>query len=172
MDPSVIGARRQMIEIPRTPLPRWCSVHFSRSVVSDSLWPNGPQYARLPCPSPTPRACSNSCPLSWWWHPINSSSDVSFSSCLQSFLAPGSFLMSPPASAGDIRDACSDPQVEKIPFRKTCQHIPVFLPGKSHEQRSLVGYSPWDLFCAQTITEETWRWTLPKPGFLSAKARE
>ena len=40
------------------------SVQFSRSVVSDSLWPHGLQHARLPCPSPTPRACSNSCPSS------------------------------------------------------------------------------------------------------------
>ena len=42
---------------------------FSRSVVSDSLWPHGLQHARLPCPSPTPEACSNSCPLSQWCHP-------------------------------------------------------------------------------------------------------
>ena len=45
------------------------SVQFSHSVVSDSLWPHGLQQARLPCPSPTPRACSNSCPLSQWCHP-------------------------------------------------------------------------------------------------------
>ena len=46
------------------------------------------------CPSPTPRACSNSCPLSWWGHPTISSSVVLFSSCLQSFTASGSFPMS------------------------------------------------------------------------------
>ena len=45
------------------------SVQFSRSVVSDSLWPCWLQHARLPCPSPTPRACSNSCPSNWWCHP-------------------------------------------------------------------------------------------------------
>ena len=45
------------------------SVQFSRSVVSDSLWPHGVQHARPPCPSPTPRACSNSCLSSWWCHP-------------------------------------------------------------------------------------------------------
>ena len=44
------------------------SVQFSLSVVSDSLWPHGQQHARPPCPSPTPRACSNSC-SSWWCHP-------------------------------------------------------------------------------------------------------
>ena len=52
------------------------------------------QHARLPCPWPTLRACSNSCPLSWWWHPAISSSVVTFSSSLQSFTASGSFLMS------------------------------------------------------------------------------
>ena len=53
----------------------------------NSLRPHGLQHARLPCPSPTPRACSNSCPSSWWCHPTISSSVVPFSSCLQSFPA-------------------------------------------------------------------------------------
>ena len=57
------------------------SIQFSHSVVSDSLWPHGPQHARLPCPSPTPKACSNSCPLSQWCHPNISFSVVPFSSC-------------------------------------------------------------------------------------------
>ena len=70
------------------------SVQFSRSVVSNSLRPHGLQHARLPCPSPTPRACSNSCPLSWWCHPTISSSVVPFSSHLQSFPASGSFPVS------------------------------------------------------------------------------
>ena len=75
--------------------PEWeSSVQFSRSVVSDSLWHHGQQHARLPCPSPTPRACSDSCPLSWWCHPTTSSSVVPFSSCLQSFPASGSSPMS------------------------------------------------------------------------------
>ena len=65
------------------------SVHFSRSVVSNSLWHHGLQHARLPCPSPTPRASSNS-----WCHPTISSSVVPFSSRLQSFPASGSFQMS------------------------------------------------------------------------------
>ena len=67
---------------------------FSHLVVSDSSWPHRFQHARLLCPSPTPRACSNSCPLSQWCHPTISSSVVHFSSCLQSFPATGSFLMS------------------------------------------------------------------------------
>ena len=66
---------------------------FSHSVMSDSLWPHGLQHARLPCPSPTPGACSNSCPLSWWCHSTISSSVIPFS-CLQSFPASGSFPMS------------------------------------------------------------------------------
>ena len=70
------------------------SVQFSRSVVSNSLPPHALQHARLPCPSPMPRACSNSCPLSQWCHPTISSSDVPFSSCLQSLPASGSFPMS------------------------------------------------------------------------------
>ena len=63
------------------------------SVVSDSWRPNGLQHARLPCPSLSPRACSNSCPLSWWCHKTISSSVIPFS-CLQSFPASGSFPMS------------------------------------------------------------------------------
>ena len=62
--------------------------------MSDSLWPHLLQHARPPCPSPTPRVYSNSCPLSWWCHPAISSSVVLFSSCLQSFPASGSFPMS------------------------------------------------------------------------------
>ena len=70
------------------------SVQFSRSVMSDSLWPHGLQHARPPCPSPTPRACSNPCPLSQWCHPTISSSVIPFSSCPQSFPASGSSQMS------------------------------------------------------------------------------
>ena len=67
---------------------------FSHSVMPDSLRPHGLQHTRFHCPSPTPRACSNSCPLSQWCHPPISSSIIPFSSCLQSFPASGSFLMS------------------------------------------------------------------------------
>ena len=70
------------------------SVQFSRSVASDSLRPREPQHARLPCPSPTPGVHSNSHPSSRWCHPAISSSVIPFSSCLKSFPASGSFLMS------------------------------------------------------------------------------
>ena len=70
------------------------SVQFSCSVVSDSLWTHGLQHARPPCPSPTPRVYSNSCPLSQWCHTTISSSVIPFSSSLQSFPASGSFPVS------------------------------------------------------------------------------
>ena len=73
---------------------------FSRSVVSDSLRPHEPQHARPPSSSPTPRAYSNSCPLSQWCHPTLSSSDIPFSSHLQPFLASGSLMSQFFASGG------------------------------------------------------------------------
>ena len=72
----------------------FASVQFSHSVMSDSLRPQGLQHARLRSPSPTPGACSNSCPSRRWCHPIISSSVIPFSSCLQSFPVSGSFPMS------------------------------------------------------------------------------
>ena len=70
------------------------SVQFSRSVVSDSLWPHELQQGRPPCPSPAPGVHSDSHPSSRWCHPTISSSVVPFCSHLQSFPASGSFLMS------------------------------------------------------------------------------
>ena len=69
--------------------------------MSDSLWPHGLQHARLPCPSPTPRACSNSSPSSQWCHPTFLSSAISFSSCLPSFPVSGSFPVSQLFESGD-----------------------------------------------------------------------
>ena len=70
------------------------SVQFSRSVVSDSLWPHESQHTRHPCPSPTLGVYSNSCPLSQWGHPAITSSVIPFSSCPQSLPASGLFPMS------------------------------------------------------------------------------
>ena len=70
------------------------SVLFSCSVVSNSSRPHGLQHARPPCPSPSPRVYSNSCPLSQWCHPTISSSVIPFSSCPQFLPASGSFPMS------------------------------------------------------------------------------
>ena len=73
---------------------------FNHSFVTDSLWFSGLRHARHPCLSPSPGACSNSCPLSQWCHPAISSSVVPFSSCLQSFPASESFLSQLFASGG------------------------------------------------------------------------
>ena len=70
------------------------SVHFSRSVMSNSLWPHESQHARPPCPSPTPGVHPDSSPSSQWCHPAISSSVVPFSSCPQSLPASESFPMS------------------------------------------------------------------------------
>ena len=78
----------------------WCSVHgqgyvqFSRSIVSNSLWPHESQHTRPPCPSQIPGVYTNSCPMSQWCHPAISSSVVPFFSCPQSLPASGSFPMS------------------------------------------------------------------------------
>ena len=77
------------------------SVQFTRSVVSNSLKPHESQHTRPPCPSPTPRVHSNSCPSSLWCHPAISSSVIPFSSCPKSFPAPGSFQMSQLFASGD-----------------------------------------------------------------------
>ena len=74
--------------------------HFSCSTMSDSLQPHGLQHARPPCPSAAPRAYSNSCPLSWRYHPTISSSVIPFSSCPQSFPASRSLQMSQPFTSG------------------------------------------------------------------------
>ena len=77
-----------MPEVKESLLCCWCSV------VSDSLRPHGLQHARLPCPPLSPGVCPKSCPFRRWCHPTISSSVIPFSSCLQSFSASGSFLMS------------------------------------------------------------------------------
>ena len=71
-----------------------CTVQFSHSAESDSLRPHELQHARPPCLSPTPGACWNSCPLSWWCHPSILSSIIPFSSCPKPLPASGSFPMS------------------------------------------------------------------------------
>ena len=80
---------------------------FSRSVASNSLWPRGLQHARLPCPSPTPGACSNSHPSSPWWHPAILHSVMPFSSCPQSFPASESFPMTLHQVGQNIRASAS-----------------------------------------------------------------
>ena len=100
------------------------SVLFSPSVMSDSLQPHELQHTRPPCPSPTPVAFPNSCPLSWWCHPTISSSVIPFSSHPQSFPESGSFQMSQLFASGSqsnwsfsfsISPSCEHP--EPISFR-------------------------------------------------------
>ena len=82
-----------------------------------TLWPHGLQHARLPCPSLSPRVCSNSCLLSQWCHPIISSS-VTSSSCPQSFPASGFFSVSQLfASGGQSTGASASPSVLPVNFR-------------------------------------------------------
>ena len=77
------------------PTPAFLLLFFSCSVMSKSVRLHKLQHARLPCASPTPGACSNSCPSSHWCHPTVSFSVIPFSFCPQSFPASGSFPMSP-----------------------------------------------------------------------------
>ena len=98
------------------------SVQFSHSVVSDSLRPHESQHARPPCPSPTPRVHSDSCPSSQWCHPAISSSVVPFSSCPQSLPASESFPVSQLFTRGGQSTGVSA--------------LASFLPKKSH------GWSP------------------------------
>ena len=85
------------------------SVYMLRSgiAVTQSLRPHGLQHAKLPCPSLSPGACSNSCLLSWWCHPTVLFSVIPFFSCLQSFPASGSFPMSWLSASGGQSIAAS-----------------------------------------------------------------
>ena len=98
---------------------QFSSVQFSRSVVSDSLWPHGLQHARPRCPSPTPIIYSNSCPLSWWCHLTISSSVIPFSSCLEFFPASGSFQMSQVFTSGG----------QSIEASASASVIPMYIQG-------------------------------------------
>ena len=73
---------------------------LSGSVLSHSLWPHGLRHARLPCPSPSPRACSNLCPLNWWCHPTISSNLSPSLSAVLSFWESGSFPLSQLSTSG------------------------------------------------------------------------
>ena len=112
-------------------VPRHCFYsprsQFSCSIVSDSLLPHGLQHTRCPCPSPAPRAYSNSCPLCRWCHPTISSSVVSFSSSLQSFPESGSFPMSCFFTSGGQSTEVSAPA--SVPLVNIQDWFPLGLTG-------------------------------------------
>ena len=91
-----ISLFKSCLQIVSQTIPFMPSIGYCCSVTksSGSLWPHGLQHTWLPCRSPSPRVCSNSCSLSWWCYLIISSSEAPFSFCLQSFPASGSFPMS------------------------------------------------------------------------------
>ena len=93
---------------------------FSHLVMCDSLWPHGLQHTRLPCPSPSPGACSDSCPLSQWCHTTISSSVVPFSSFLQSFPVSGTFLSQVFTSCGQNIGASASASVLPMNIQDWC----------------------------------------------------
>ena len=105
------------------------SAQFSHSVVFESLQPHGLQHTRPPCLSPTPRFYSNSCPLSQWCHPTNSSSLVPFSSHLQFFPPSGSFQMSQFFTSGG----------QSIVISASASVLPMNIQDWSPDQDGLVG---------------------------------
>ena len=130
------------------------SVQFSCSVVSDSLRSHGLQQARLPCPSPTLGACSNSCPLSRWCHPTILSSVNPFSSCLQSFPASVSFLMNRLfASGGQSIGASAPASVLPMNIQRS---IPLGLTGLN----SLHPRDSWESFWKHQSIQSGCDWRL------------
>ena len=146
---------------------------FSRSVVSDSLWPHGLQQARLPCPSPSPGACSNSCSLSRWCDPTISSTVVSFSSCLQSCPGSGSFPVSRLFTSGgqNVLSFSISPSNEYsglIPVRIDC--FPIYWPWSDRTRCYHLSFFEWFAMvriCPLGLREGNGGWSL----FLTHKKR-
>ena len=120
--------------------------------MSDSLQHHGRQHVRLPCPSPSPRVCSNSRPLSQWYHPTISFSVVPFSSSsfimihLAGWASQVELVVKKmPASAGDIRDTGSISGWGRSPKGRHGNSLQYSCLEESCGQRSLEGYSPWGL---------------------------
>ena len=127
---------------------------FSRSVMSKSLRPCGLQHTRPLCPSPSPGACPNSCPLIWWCYPTISSSITPFSFCLQSFPASRSFLMSQFfASGGQSIEASASVSV-----------LPMNTQDWSH-----LGWTGWISLQSKGLTRVFSNTTVQKHQFFSAQ---
>ena len=134
------------------------SVQFSCSVVSDSVLPHGLKQARPPCPSPSPGACSNSCPSSRWCHPTISSSVIPFSACLQSFPASGSFLMSQFFASGGQSIGAS-PSASVLPV-SIQDWFPLALIYLNTNPLTWIQMNNWEL---SDIWEEAQDWTHTQP---------
>ena len=139
------------------------SVQFSHSVMSDSLQPHGLQHTRLPWPSPTPRVCWNSCPLSWWCHLTISSSVVPFSSCPQSFPAPGYFPVSQ-FFAGPVSPFSTRSEEKSLVSQGPCCFHSWLgaVPGKcalsTHTHWQIPEYRHWAL---GQLSSHSWRFVRP-----------
>ena len=123
--------------------------------MSDSLWPHELQHARPPCPSPTPRVHSDSCPSSQWCHPAISSSVFPFSSCPQSLPASESFPMSQLFTWGGQSTGVPKHGRYLIPQWKSCHQW----------WRKLIHNSPslslcWEIMVLQKIHSEVWLVTI------------
>ena len=132
---------------------QFSSVQFSRTVVSDSLRPHGLQHTRLPCPSPTPEAYSNSCPSRRWCHPTISSSAVS-SSCPQSFQVQGSFQMSQLFTSGG----------QSIGVSASTSVLPM-----NTQDWSPLGWTGWISFQSKGLSRVFSNPTVPKHHFFSTQ---
>ena len=119
-----------------------------------SLWANGFQHTRPPCPSQTPGVYSNSCPLSWWCHPAISSSVVPFSSCLQSFPASGSFKMSQFFTLGG----------QSIDVSESTSVLPMNIKGWF-----LLGWAGWICLKSKWLSRVFSNTTVQKHQFFSAQ---
>ena len=135
-------------------LSSFSSVQFSHSVMSDSLRPYEPQHARPPCPSPTPGVYPNSCPLSQWCHPTNSSSVVPFSSCPQSFPASESFQMSQLFASGG----------QSIRISASTSVLPV-----NNQDWSPLGWTGWVSLQSKGLSTVFSKTTVQKHKFFSAQ---
>ena len=132
----------------------WPWVQFSSLVMSDSLPLHEPQHARPPCPSPTPRVYPNSCPLSWWCHLTISSSVIPFSSCLQSFPAPGSFQMSQLFASGG----------QNIGVSASTSVLPI-----NTQDWSPLGWTGWISLQFKRLSTDFSNITVPKHQFFCAQ---
>ena len=128
---------------------------FCGLFVSDSLWAHGMQHARLPCPSPPPRACSNSRPLGWWCYPTILSSVIPFTSCLQSFPASGSFPMSQFFPSGDLSIGVSA-SASVLPM-----NIEDWFPLGSTGLISLQSKGLWRVFSSTIVQKHQLLWAQP-----------